>query len=499
MNSTNLHKIINPEYLMLLAVLGLAFYIAFIPHLNYLYPLHVDEWVHLARSAAILDAGSTTFLDPFYGQQTTGLSSNLEAGYQLFWGVFKSISGISWMDMFRFFPSVVFVITVLSVYVMAKRQGFGLEAALLVCLVPTSVGIMGPALLVPVSMGLLFTPLIIFLAINFKAIWSYILIFIFICFLLVMHAPSAVIPIIVLAPYILLNLRSNLKGSLLLTLALLGPFLIIFPWIVSLVFKTAGSLFTPQPHTDFVQLPRVIQTLGYVFLSLSLLGTFVLALKGGKRNYSIALGLLVVLVMLVIFYTFNYGVPILYERGLLYMMLLLGIVGGAGLRAIRDFRIPLLFKNQSKYEYITGYIGKAAWLVIIGLLLTINIPRHLDANYYYMIDTKDYESFVWIRDNISKEYGKAILDPWKATAFSAITNKPAYSRIHSYPKDTDKEAYSFIFDGSSDTALLRDNGISIIYTRVIEANGNNAYAIDNPDLERVAENVYLLKEAGATR
>ena len=83
------------DYLFLLPILGLAFYIAFIPHQNYPYPLHVDEWVHMANSEALLRAGSTTFNVPFTGRETLGLSNNLEVGFQLFWGIFQRISGIS--------------------------------------------------------------------------------------------------------------------------------------------------------------------------------------------------------------------------------------------------------------------------------------------------------------------------------------------------------------------------------------------------------------------
>ena len=62
-------------------------------------------------------------------------------------------------------------------------------------------------------MGLLFTPLILLLAFNFSTVWSYLLIFIFTCFLLAIHAPSAIVTVIVLAPYILLNLKDNCKHS----------------------------------------------------------------------------------------------------------------------------------------------------------------------------------------------------------------------------------------------------------------------------------------------
>ena len=81
LNDTN--KISTLDYLVLLPIMGLAFYIAFIPHINYPYPVHIDEWVHLAYSKALVGASSTTFSDPFFGKATLGVSANLEAGFHL--------------------------------------------------------------------------------------------------------------------------------------------------------------------------------------------------------------------------------------------------------------------------------------------------------------------------------------------------------------------------------------------------------------------------------
>jgi hypothetical protein len=103
-----------------------------------------------------------------------------------------------------------------------------------------------------------------------------------------------------------------------------------------------------------------------------------------------------------------------------------------------------------------------------------------------MIDREDYEAFVWIKDNIDESYEKAILKPWKGVPFTAITGKYAYARITGTPTPNSGEARNFLREGSTDTTFLKQNGISIVYTR-----GN----VDNPDLVEVRENIYLLKEA----
>jgi len=483
MNWHNVHRIPKSAYLML-PIIALAFYIAFIPHQEYPYPVHIDEWVHLAYSKAMLQAGSATFIDPFSGQSTIGISSNLEAGFHLFWGVFHQISGISWLNIFRYFPSIIFVITILSVYVLAQRQGFGWEAAFFTCLIPTTVGILGPGFLAPVALGLLFTPLALFLAFNFSSGWTYIVLFVFTSFLLSIHAPSAIVVVIVLIPYILLNLKGNFKHSLGMILAVVIPFLAPFPWIFAKLLPTAKGLFMPQALPEYVSFPRILQAYGYLPIAICLLGTFLLAIRGGKKNYGLILGLLALLVMLVTFFTFHYGLSIMYERGLMFMMLMVGIVAGVGLAGVKNLGLPQRLTTRLRIpSLITQNVGKFLCLVLIGLTLAIVIPDRQDTAYYHMIDEEDYQAFVWIKENVDKDYDKAILEPWKATVFTAITGRNIYTRTHAFPTPKDEEASKFLEGGCSDTNFLKEKGISIVYTRG---------GCQNPDLTEVRKNVYLL-------
>lgn len=480
-----MRKFLKFENLGLLLVAAFAFYIAFIPHLNYPYPVHVDEWVHLAYAKATLAEGRIIFAEPFLGQSMGGpLSPHLEAGFHLFLSLLRQIGNLPWLTIFRYFPSIIFAITVLSVYIFAKREKFGLEAALLTCLIPTTVGILGPGFLIPVAMGLLFIPITLFLLFNFKNWGGYLLVFVLICFLLFIHAATAVGLVIIVFPYILLNLKGDFKHSLFTSISIGLPFFSL-PWIFNLLLPTTQSLFIRQPLLDYIELPQIIDTYGYLPIILCLIGVFMLVIRGGKKNYGLVLGLLGLIMMLATFFTLRYGIPIMYYRGLMYMMLMLGIVAGAGLMGIRSFMLPKKLANQVKVPFINQNIGKAMCLILIAITLVIAIPARQDTAYYHMIDDYDYEAFTWINDNVNKEYKKAILDPWKATAFVAITQRQVFTRIHSYPKPSDEQAYSFLEDGCTDTEFLVNNNISIIYTRS---------SCQNPDLVEVRKNIYLLKK-----
>ena len=484
----NTWKLVKSDYVKLVPILGLAFYVAFIPHHGYPYPVHVDEWVHLACSKEIIaEASALGLASPFYGGAPM---INLEVGFHLFWAMFQQVSDISWLVIFKYFPSVIFMITVLSVYILARREGFGWEAALCACFVPTTVRFLGPGFMVPVALGLLFIPLSLFIAFNFRNWCSYALLFIFTCFLISAHAATAIGLVIVLAPYVVLNLKKNFRHSLGIALALVIPFLVPFPWIFHLLLPTAKAFILPQPAPG-AALPYITQVphiYGYLPSFLFIIGIFLLMRRGRLKDYSLVIAPVLFLLLIGWFVNFQRGSEVIYARSFLYLMLTMGVVGGYGLRRIRDIRVPEGIAVRLKAVFISRNAGNILCLILLVPTLFFPVRSHLDAPYYHMIDTQDYKAFVWIKENVGEEYDKAILDPWKGTAFTAISEKKVYSRIGVAPGEREMKAYGFLREGCSDTAFLKENGISIVYTR---------WGCNNPDLIEARKHVYLLKEAEA--
>jgi hypothetical protein len=478
-NRSSVQRLFQVDYLILLPIMALAFYLAFIPHQGYPYLVHLDEWIHLAWSNQIVTQGTVIGLtDPFSGG-APDFGQHAEVGFHLFWAVFHQISGIPWLTIFKYFPAIIFMVTVLSVYILAKREGFGWEAALFTCLIPTAVGILGPGFLVAVAMALPLIPLAMFLAFNFRTAWSYLALFALVGTLVVTHLVTAVALAIIFVPYVFINLKSNFRHSLWVTLAVVTPLLMPVPWLFNELLAQVQGFFVQSFPVATVDLPPIIKTYGYLPIALCLLGTFYLSLRGGKKSYGLIVGLLALLAVLVAFYTFHRGPHLLYYRGLVPMMLMVSIVAGAGLMMVRNLRlwanVPLLRQNM----------GSILCAILIGLTLVIGIPVRQNIPYYHMIDEEDYQAFAWIRDNVDKSYERAILDPWKGSAFTAITGKYVYTYIGGGPTVIDEKAYEFLRSGSKDTTFLEDNDISIVYNR---------WECHNPDLVEVRENVYLLKK-----
>jgi hypothetical protein len=331
-------------------------------------------------------------------------------------------------------------------------------------------------------MGLLFIPLSLFVALNLRGWQSYVILFIFTCFLALMHAATAVCLVTILLPYILLNLRKDLKHALGLTAALVIPFLAPFPWIFKMVLARVGGLFSYQFLPLHVDFPRDFQLYGYLPVIFFVIGTFWLIRSGSRKGYALAFGSLAILAVVVVFVKLHLGLELIYLRGFTILLLIMRIVAGCGLWWLRRAKLP--DKLRLKPVFITRHLGSALCLIFIALILLIAIPTHQNIPYYHMIDAKDYDAFVWITENVDESYDKAILDPWEATAFTAVTGRKVYTKILMAPEEKDIKARQFLEQGCTDTKFLRQNGISIVYTRG---------KCNNPDLVEVRKYIYLLE------
>ncbi|MBN2074612.1 MAG: hypothetical protein JW762_03585 [Dehalococcoidales bacterium] len=472
---------VEKSALFLIPIIALVCFIALIPNLDYPYPVHIDEWVHISYSNALLRAGDINYTDPFSATAGKGIVGTLEVGFHILNGIFYKISGLSWVDIVRWLPPIIFAFTALSAYVLARREGFGWEAALFACLVPTTVGIMGPAFFIPMAFCLPLFPLALFLIFNYRTLWSYLLLAVFVCFMIITHATSAVCFILIIIPCVLLYLWKEPKHGLILLLMGIVPFLVTLPWTWSTISNTAKSLLVQQPLPTNHDLPRILKIYGWIPFGVGLLGTFWLAFKGGIKNYSLVLGLLILVAMLAVFFTLHYGVDLIYLRGIIFTLLILGIIAGAGLMAIRNLKLP----DSVPIPELARRVGYLLALALVVATLVIAIPSRMDTGYYHMIEEEDYDTFVWIRDNIGNNHQKAILDPWKATPFTAITEKYTFTRIHMGPDEISKIATDFLLSGCTDTNFLREHGITLVYTQE---------ACNNPDLKEVHQWVYVLEE-----
>jgi len=472
------------EYFLLILILMLGVYIAWIPRQTGILPVHLDEWFSMACAKQIIAQGSAVDLtDPFYGGQPW-LFQFAERGFHLLLGTLHEISGLDWLSIFCYIPSLIFVMIILATYILGKRTGFGVEFAFFVSLLPTTVGILGPAFLVPVALGLLFIPLSLFIIHNIDNWKGSIVLSLFIFFLLSFHAYTAVAVVVICFPFLLSDIKSNWKHSVRFGLALFLPFVISYPFASRYAKPILAGIFDPHEISVYIDFPWLVDSLGYLTFGICLIGVIFISMRPNRRIFNLLLGFVSLLILHVIFYQFHFGLTGLYERGFLYTLLLANIIAGAGLSALRNMVTTFsLFSGIPRRIVRYGQIAIVCILVIL-VVITV-VPQRQSTPYYIMIDENDYQSFCWIRENYGGQNLETLIDPWKGTAYSAVTGLRVTSRIIMKPEEIDYEIYEFLANECCDTKFLIDNDIDLVYTR---------QSCTNPNLKKVHEYVYIVTD-----
>jgi len=484
-------------------IMGFAFYTSLIPRLDYSYPLHTDEWTHFAEARTIATEGTIPFFDPVTGEdradpvtEETRSSPHFEVGYHLFLAEFQLLTGLPWLDMFRYLPSAVFALAALSAYIFGNRRGFGLEAALFASLVPTTVRFLGPALAVPVALGLFFVPLVLFLVSNYWACKGLpLILLVLLSFLFIAHVPTAVFAGLIIAVYgVFQTLRRALTrrpmrrralahlATVLAAVALSSlPLLAYNNWLVG------QAVAEPLPQELLVAPGGIIPRLGYVPYALFVLGLVLLARSGRRTERALLVTTVLVAAYAFLHYQFGVGNAALYSRSILYLSLLLLLIAGLATSDVRRWLAKVL-----SLRWAGGASFAAAGLVLVAVMLPslgLSLESRYEEQYYHRIGDTQYEDFVWMRDHLCTGYERALTEPQFGRAFAAITGRHVYAAIPTTaapvrPAEVD-EAKLVLRDGVPDADWLRERGVSIVYT---------TRRVENPELVRVHDRVYVLPE-----
>jgi len=225
----DLTPIKDKKFLLLAGILCFILLMMFLPHLsnNYFLPFHVDEWIHWSYSRAVMESGSTTFLNPYTG---VGNIADLEIGFHLATTSIRWLSGCNLLTIFLFMPSIIGAFISLIAFNIGERseRKFGLESAFLVGFIPTTVRSLGPSFYVPVALGLLLLIFVIWLG-QLKKLQGALLIAAFIWCIFIVHPPTALAGAIIVAIFsVFLVLEKEYKIALLTSVFSVIPIMIAY-------------------------------------------------------------------------------------------------------------------------------------------------------------------------------------------------------------------------------------------------------------------------------
>lgn len=485
----------NKTAIILIAVLSLSFIMMFLPHLsnNYYLPFHVDEWIHWSYTQAVLQQGSTTFINPYTG---SGTITNPEIGFHLATACIQWISTSNLLTIFLFMPAFIGVFLSLTAFIIGQRspRQFGLEAAFLIAFIPTTVRFLGPSFYVPITLSLLFLLFLIWLA-QIKKIQGIILIPAFIFCIFLIHPVAALVAIGILLVYTLFLIIEKEYRYAILTVALtVLPIILVVlltrRWndFIDLFLKSVSG----QQYPIDYNLPKIFVSftdLGLLTWALLIIGVYFAFIKGKALLQTLSISAIAFIIIIGLYDKFGYGFPSIYERLFLMLFLLVVLIAGFGLSEIRRTLTDLL--QSERFNTIKKRIKNIDILIPVTLgivILLIAIPAHLNTPYYQMITEQDYETFTWIHDHISDyrdanhSYARAAVDPYIASPFSAATGLYTISSSMNpvYGYELAEKMQTFLQEKCTNTSFLVTYHLSVIYGDATNSN-----------LTKIHDQVYL--------
>ncbi|RLC60114.1 MAG: hypothetical protein DRI01_10580, partial [Chloroflexi bacterium] len=358
-----------------------------------------------------------------------------------------------------------------------------------IALIPTTVRFLGPSFLVPVALGLFFLAVILFLLhccqINRATVLT---IFLLLAFLFLFHAATGVAAALRCLIYGFIALWENrhlgIKRWSTPILVWAAALLSSFIYVVRFPVHTANLVMNiPQPSFFLPLIYGASPKFGFVPLALFVAGIGFLVYKKENKAWGLIISSWVFLAIWLSFQALEMGVVVLYERSILYFFLLAGIIAGLASTSIRE----------QFYSYFDKFTKKAAvlsWLVILVLVITAgtwSLHSHFQEPFYHLITESQYSDCLWIRENLDGSCQKVLVDPRMAIAFSSLCGKPTYvsdATIIFWHPERLEEVDEFLRSNASDTSWLMERNIDTVYTEL---------AINNPDLEKVRERLYIIR------
>jgi len=445
-------KKINPA-LLIVPILILTAFVSYIPHINYQYPLHVDEWFHITIAQEVLNGNK---IDLYSGQP-------FALGMERLWhlmlaGIFLFVQPL---QAYVFVIMGFSILAVLSVYIFAKRFGerVALISAFLTALIPSNVTIGGLSLLVPVNLSLIFIPLALKFAFDAKTKLQYFMVFLLTAILLYAHPPSAMVLLILLGIYGVLKIKENKIKARNLFIAIFAAVIVSLPNYISRIAES-GIESASFPFWLFVEQTPVL--FGIIPTIFFITGFYMLTRTKEKENWVLIVALILLLAEIFLFTQISVSFLVPYQRIFIPMMFIMSVIAAFALAKIKN-------------NILLG--------ILLAVILVLSVQQHFATQYYHIIDENEFKDISWIRENTSG--GIILADLWKARPIPTITGMQVFTVLPFGPVPEllkiNQQAIDFFKNNCTNTTFLKDNNISLIYSPV-ECN--------NTDLKRIHNNIY---------
>ena len=389
-----------------------VFLLVYSPHFSYKYPLHVDEWQHLARGIHILENKQISFINPYFIPNPLvpeeNYYPNFEIGFHLFLAIFFYITHLNPILFYRFFPAIFAVLSAFLlfnlIYYLTRKFYIALFSILFFAALKININISGLWFFTPLTFALPF--LFLFLFLFFKSLDSQdnkflILSILIFLILFIIHPISVILIYFIILLFLFINFNKmyfRCSIPFILSPLLLAFIFILFIWkeaILNLKFLITDWLILEEGW-GYVELKYFLPSFYNIIpFSLAIIGIYP-SIKNSKLRLFV-IWFLLTSFLIFIFHNFKFSILIPYQRILYYSFLSLVPLSAIGLYFILNkikkykFIIFILFTLVFYFTFYNYY----------------NLPP--ESQLYHVIEDKDYDALEFL----SNYNNKIIMSPLK--------------------------------------------------------------------------------------
>lgn len=377
----------------------------------YPFPLHGDEWTHLAQGIYIIEERTLPKVNPYVGWK----HHDLEPGFNVLIAQFFILTGLDPLFNYQFLPMIFMIIYTLIIYVFVSRVSnnkyIGLLSIPFFFALKNNINILGVWFFVPLTLGIFFIFSYLYLFISKQYVLSMI---IFLTSIFT-YPLAGVIILITTICYMVVEHAMHIKQRKWHYIKQMKwHYLIIICIIIAFVFLAANVpwlhekiIFREGWTKGFEKIYTIFEIYGIIGTIFAIIGAFIALHKRYNKVLLILPAIFLLNVVFFMIFKFTYLIP--YQRSVFYLILSL-----VPLSAIALFHFLYIVWQSTKSR-------KLAIVLISTIIIAVLVfPFHdyytiKDVRFkiYHFVTQNDYDALKWIEQN----YGikDRIIVPWDAS------------------------------------------------------------------------------------
>ncbi|PIN86679.1 hypothetical protein COV19_04160 [Candidatus Woesearchaeota archaeon CG10_big_fil_rev_8_21_14_0_10_44_13] len=389
-----------------------TFLIVYSPHFSYKYPIHVDEWQHIAKAVHLIRYNKTFDFNPYLN--TLSYTPNLEKGMTVFLAEFSVLAGLDPVQNYRFLPALFAAISAFMlfslVYSMTKEFYAALFSIIFFAALKSNINIMGLWFFTPLTFSIPFIYLSILMFIkgleeknNPKIMMS-----VFLLGIVSLIQPLFTVSIFLIYPiFLIINAGLIKKNARILSVFIIIPILFLiyffnFFWRggLSETMRYISSFIVFQTGWGHIELRYFLPSLyGIAATLLAILGIYPAMKRRSTKIFIIWAIVSLILIYLFRIYSFSLIAP--YQRMIYFCMLGMVPLSAMGLGwAVGIIRgnFHRLFRRTKHHD---GHlISNAAALIIVVIVIAASFNDYYappeEDRIYNVIEDKDYGALIFL-------------------------------------------------------------------------------------------------------